>query len=410
MPGHIDIELIAFYEEFRDYYPLCELQTKRWFVENVHPDWTIFDVGANIGYYSVLFSRLAPAGRVHAFEPTETAAMLRANLAHNKCANVDVHEIALGIKSGDIEENIYRIWGRPPERKIYKFETIDRIVAEIGIDRLDCLKIDVDSYDFEVLQGAEQSLERFNPWIVVEMNHALSTRNQSVNQALEWLRARKYRRALVLDYENFALRRDTEMGGEGSEASMTLVFEQRPIFVRSGLRKGSPIGFFFSEAATAHGKTSFVEDPSPSEGIVALIPGPQWSYGVSFARQARASDAVGPLVIEVDISVSRGAAGIGCLGRDFIRYCSKEAIVQPAADFVTITIEIEDARAVSALMIRNCDPAGNDMRATIKAIRVYSAEPALDSKLPPMLSPDKTTISLDELAEVIDQAEGGAVI
>jgi hypothetical protein len=64
VPGQKPIELVAYYLHQTDYYPECELQTKRWFVENVRSDWIMFDVGANIGYYAILFSRLAPAGQV----------------------------------------------------------------------------------------------------------------------------------------------------------------------------------------------------------------------------------------------------------------------------------------------------------------------------------------------------------
>ena len=62
VPDHRPIELVAYYPEFVDCYLECELQTKRWFVENMRRDWVCFDVGANIGYYSILFSRLAPEG------------------------------------------------------------------------------------------------------------------------------------------------------------------------------------------------------------------------------------------------------------------------------------------------------------------------------------------------------------
>src|SRR5947207_13810929 len=88
VPGHEPIELIAYYPDQAAYYPECEQQTKRWFVENIQRDWTIFDVGANIGYYSILFSKLAADGRVFAFEPTSTIGMLRQNLTHHRCRNV----------------------------------------------------------------------------------------------------------------------------------------------------------------------------------------------------------------------------------------------------------------------------------------------------------------------------------
>jgi FkbM family methyltransferase len=190
VPEHDPIELVAHYPEFADYYPACELQTKRWFVENVCRDWIIFDVGANIGYYSILFARLAPKGSVYAFEPTSTIDLLRKNLCWHRVENVRTLQVALGAASGHIEEDIYRIWGQPAERMHYEFATVDDIMARLDLSRLDCIKIDVDSFDFEVLQGAERTLERLNPWIVIELNHALAKRNHSLAEALEWLAAR----------------------------------------------------------------------------------------------------------------------------------------------------------------------------------------------------------------------------
>jgi FkbM family methyltransferase len=127
VPGGKPVELVAYYDEFDWYYRTCELETKHWFVKNVRPDWEIFDVGANVGVYSVLFSRLASLGHVVAFEPTITADMLRANLAHNGCQNVRVEQIAIGSKTGSVEDHIYRIWGNEPERQVYPFYLDDYV-------------------------------------------------------------------------------------------------------------------------------------------------------------------------------------------------------------------------------------------------------------------------------------------
>src|SRR5262249_2448047 len=147
IPGREPIELVAFYEEFRDYYPLCELETKRWFVDHIRPDWWMFDIGANVGYYTILFSQLAPRGRVFAFEPTTTAAMLRANLAHNNVQNAEVHEVALGLATGSRKDRIYRLWGSEGEVQTYPFYRLDDFLEQHPVQRLDCMKVDVDSFD-----------------------------------------------------------------------------------------------------------------------------------------------------------------------------------------------------------------------------------------------------------------------
>lgn len=208
IPGQPSIELISYYDKFIKYYPNCEMQTKHWFVQNTKPDWVLLDCGANIGYYSILFSRLAPQGHVYAFEPTITFEMLIQNLAHHHCPNVTPLQTALGMKAGDYRDKIFRIWGEEPENSIYHFSTIDSFVADKKLSRLDCIKIDVDSFDFEVMQGAKDTLLQMNPYIVVELNHALNKRNQSNMEALDWLTSLGYRETINLEYENFVLRRE----------------------------------------------------------------------------------------------------------------------------------------------------------------------------------------------------------
>src|SRR2546421_555676 len=77
IPDRAPIRLDRFYQEFVWYYPQCEMQTKAWCVKHIGPDWVVIDAGANIGYYSILFSQLAPKGRIFSFEPTKTVEMLR---------------------------------------------------------------------------------------------------------------------------------------------------------------------------------------------------------------------------------------------------------------------------------------------------------------------------------------------
>lgn len=207
VPNRPAIALPAHYESFAWYYPNCEMQTKDWFVRHAEADWSYFDCGANIGYYSILFAQLSPAGHIHSFEPTSTAEMLATNLVHHSIDNVTVHRLALGKTERRARDKIYRIWGQEPEETELAFTTVDVMTTRLDLQRLDCIKIDVDSYDFEVLQGAEETLARFDPWVVIELNHALSMRGQSVTAAMAWLSEHGYRHSLILDQDNFVLRK-----------------------------------------------------------------------------------------------------------------------------------------------------------------------------------------------------------
>ena len=201
------------------------MESKRWWVEHVQPTWTIFDCGANVGYYAILFSQLAPKGTIYAFEPTATSAMLKENLAENGAKNVVVVDLALGATSGRKVEPIYRLWGREAERNETEFTSVDDFVAARAIQRVDAMKIDVDSFDFEVLVGAEQTLARDDPFVVVELNHALNLRQHSNAEAFDWLSHHGYREARVLEYENYVLKRAVSLADEypGGQR-FTLVF------------------------------------------------------------------------------------------------------------------------------------------------------------------------------------------
>jgi FkbM family methyltransferase len=217
---------VAYYDELAGYYPNCELPTKRWCVENAQPDWTWFDCGANIGYYSLLFARLSPRGRVFAFEPTRTHAMLRENLEHHGAGNVVAEKLALGRASGTAQAALPRVWGHATDRGAFPFTTVDDYVEQHALARVDCIKVDVDSYDFDVLLGAEKTLDRFDPWIVAELTDvALALRQQFTTDVLRWLATKGYSEGRVLEHTNYLFRR----GGSGAPPDaprLTLAFER----------------------------------------------------------------------------------------------------------------------------------------------------------------------------------------
>ena len=385
VPGRKSIELVAFYEEFRDYYPQCEMETKAWFVKHVRPDWWIFDIGANIGYYTILFSQLAPQGRVFAFEPTTTANMLRANLLHNNVQNAAVHEVALGAKTGQQHERIFRLWGTEGEVKDYPFNRLDDFIAENGIERVDCLKIDVDSFDFEVLRGAEQTLLKHDPVVVIELNHALAKRDQSGTEALAWLSQRGYRKALVLDrYDNFILqRKDGDLADPGGSTSMELLFPlpvrlderledggkrqspvQRVELLNDAALKpaaaGGPSGLWRKLVSSTRARAHFSSTRAPTHshylqfGDVAGVPivtgSDRWGYALAMSLQP--SDSNDTIAIAIGVEVIEGALGIVVCGMDLSRFCAPERVLaaMPGLQHVVVKVTRSEART---LIFRN---------------------------------------------------------
>jgi len=140
---------------------------------------TFVDVGANLGYYSVAASRwVGAAGKVFAFEPVpRTRSLLTANLELNRCENVEVLPLACSRACGRARMVTASDtgWSRLARDDGGDLDvdttTIDAFVADRGLDRLDVLKIDVEGADFDVVRGAERTIERFRPAVLVEVEH-----------------------------------------------------------------------------------------------------------------------------------------------------------------------------------------------------------------------------------------------
>jgi FkbM family methyltransferase len=182
----------------------AEMSTKQFIHDFVKPDFTIIDAGANIGMYTVPFSKLATKGHVHAFEPTDIIEMLRGNLAHNSCAdNVSLYNQPLGLKDGPRVDKIFKVWSQGiTDDREHDFVTLDTFVQKIG-KKIDLIKIDVDSYDYEVLLGGEKFLKEQSPLIIIELNYALEKRGHTVQQAKDYLNSIGYFQRHLFDGENY---------------------------------------------------------------------------------------------------------------------------------------------------------------------------------------------------------------
>jgi len=114
--GYVDLKegfrLLVRDEEFIpfQYYGTYEPETTEIMKQNVNPGMTVVDIGANIGYYTVLLSRLVgPTGMVYAFEPDpESYEYLKKNIVMNNCMNVILENKAVADKSGELVFHHYK--------------------------------------------------------------------------------------------------------------------------------------------------------------------------------------------------------------------------------------------------------------------------------------------------------------
>jgi FkbM family methyltransferase len=143
----------------------------------------VFDIGANIGWYSLHIAQQEPQARIYAFEPVPTThERLLANLARNVAGNrVTPVKDGLTDKPGSFDMFVPATSGSPAaslnelhpgegsRRVSCRFTTLDQFVEDNGVDRLDFLKCDVEGAELRVLKGGVKSLERFRPMVVIEL-------------------------------------------------------------------------------------------------------------------------------------------------------------------------------------------------------------------------------------------------
>jgi len=163
------------------------------FVEERHvlrtllkPGMTVVDVGANIGYYMLLADQcVGPSGRIICVEPSvENLPELRRNIDANALRNVELHEVALGAENGEVGLKTGINSGVAELGQAEHVVPVQRLDALVS-DRVDFLKIDVEGYEGQVIEGASRLIETFRPTIFLEMHpHLVGRFGYSVDGVL----------------------------------------------------------------------------------------------------------------------------------------------------------------------------------------------------------------------------------
>jgi FkbM family methyltransferase len=160
----------------------AEPAVQRVLAERLRAGMVFYDLGANIGLFSMLAARIVgPTGRVFGFEPNgEVASRLRRNVARNGFANVTV--VQKGVWSSSCENKLSAADPSSPDHGTGMLFALAEprsatMVECVALDDFaqtapppDAIKCDVEGAEVEVLRGAANLLTTRRPWILCEVH------------------------------------------------------------------------------------------------------------------------------------------------------------------------------------------------------------------------------------------------
>lgn len=179
-------------------YGVHESQSTKEVKNIITPGMKILEVGANIGYYALLETRLAgPTGHLYAMEPSPfNFELLERNLKLNGLKNYDLYNTAAGATIGTAK---FLLSGRSNlstfiEREDLTGEEVDVNVTTLDEfmkdKKVDFIRMDVEGYEGEILKGAEKVLSEGNrpKYFFIEIHsELLHKKKSSAKDIVEYL-------------------------------------------------------------------------------------------------------------------------------------------------------------------------------------------------------------------------------
>jgi FkbM family methyltransferase len=175
------------------------------------PEMTFVDAGANQGEFTLFAAKRLSAGKVYSFEPVQTnLESLRRNIALNGFDNVTVvpkglyhehkelpiytsHDTVLNGGRHEGLSTIYPDDYRKDLEQTIELVPFDELLLH-ELERFDFLKIDIEGAEWYALKGMQQSLEKFHPQILIELNaDTAKNAGYEVNDLIHFLRELNYR-------------------------------------------------------------------------------------------------------------------------------------------------------------------------------------------------------------------------
>ena len=159
------------------------------FIKNQLYEGEVFiDIGANVGAYSLVASRLVGrSGKVIAFEPVGTIFQrLTENISLNRLTNIIAEKRAVLDNNGMIDiylsdrqnmgmSSIFHFNSESGKSEKVEAVSMDDYIEKRGISRISLIKIDIEGSEMLALKGMQRILERFHPKILIELKEETFT-------------------------------------------------------------------------------------------------------------------------------------------------------------------------------------------------------------------------------------------
>lgn len=154
-------------------------------LKSLGPNPIYFDIGSNIGLFSTMVAKQFPKSQVYAFDPDPVCYLaLSETKIFNRLENLHLMPVGLGERTGLLEfyfdplnhgghsfdETNIQSGGKPIRSSLYSFR-LDELMEKVDSPKVDLMKVDVQGFEWQVLRGAQNTILKHRPVMLVECEH-----------------------------------------------------------------------------------------------------------------------------------------------------------------------------------------------------------------------------------------------
>lgn len=172
--------------------------------KSLHNHAIILDIGTNFGLYSLTLAHQFPKSKIYSFEPFHlNFNTFKKNISLNSLDNITAIKKAVGNKNDTItlyydesNQNLGMVSAIPNGNTTTSEQvdliTIDTFIEQNNLSNIDFIKIDVEGFELDVLEGMKKSLQHFSPILLLEINDEKSLSTQKTIALLQSFNYKRY--------------------------------------------------------------------------------------------------------------------------------------------------------------------------------------------------------------------------